>query len=208
MYWAEILHYPLYSHLLRIVLCQAHRPSLSLDRIEIIIYIVQGPKHIYSAKYPEHKLVLAQTTCWKGFIEVELIYKVVVISAAQQSDPVIHVPTSILFQIPSSIDWPLGRIICAIQQVPTGQSFRLLLAEAENSNENDTVGDSLESLDKLYRHRAVAPSPSQSAALRVLVVAQWKQNQLVSMRMPIWSLASTMGQQSGVTVSCGVGRQP
>ena len=34
-----------------------------------------------------------------SFIEVELIYHVVIMSAAQQSDPVIHVHTAMLFQI-------------------------------------------------------------------------------------------------------------
>lgn len=32
------------------------------------------------------------------FIEVELPYKIVIICAAQQSDSLLHVPTSILFQ--------------------------------------------------------------------------------------------------------------
>ena len=36
---------------------------------------------------------------FKSFIEVELTYNVVIISAVQQSDSVIHIHTSILFQI-------------------------------------------------------------------------------------------------------------
>ena len=36
---------------------------------------------------------------FKSFIEVQLIYKVVIISTVQQNDSVIHVHTSILFQI-------------------------------------------------------------------------------------------------------------
>ena len=38
-------------------------------------------------------------TYFLSFIEVELIYNVVIISAVQESDSVIHVHTSILFQI-------------------------------------------------------------------------------------------------------------
>ena len=34
-----------------------------------------------------------------SFIEVQLIYKVVIISAIQQSDSFIHIPISILFQV-------------------------------------------------------------------------------------------------------------
>ena len=36
---------------------------------------------------------------FSSFIEVELIYNVVIISAVQQSDSVIHVHTSIVFHI-------------------------------------------------------------------------------------------------------------
>ena len=37
---------------------------------------------------------------FKSFIQVQLIYNVMTISAVQQSDSVIHIHTSILFQIP------------------------------------------------------------------------------------------------------------
>ena len=56
-----------------------------------------------------------------------LIYNVVIISAIQQSDSVIHMHTPILFQIlfPYRLHRILGRVLCAIQQVPFGQSFHV-----------------------------------------------------------------------------------
>ena len=35
----------------------------------------------------------------KNFIEIELIFNVVIISAVQQSDSIIHIHTSVLFQV-------------------------------------------------------------------------------------------------------------
>ena len=60
-----------------------------------------------------------------SFIEVRLVYGIVTISAVQQSDSVVHVHTSILLQILSHRDYHrlLGRVPCAIQQVPISQSF-------------------------------------------------------------------------------------
>ena len=48
-----------------------------------------------------------------------------IISAVQQSDSIMHADMSILFQILSRIDDHriLGRVLCAIQQVPIDQSF-------------------------------------------------------------------------------------
>ena len=65
--------------------------------------------------------------CFLSFIEMQLIYKVVIISAAQQSDSVTHTDTFILFQIlfPYRLSRMLGRVLCAIQQVPVGQSFHM-----------------------------------------------------------------------------------
>ena len=49
-----------------------------------------------------------------------MVYHVVIISAAQQSDSVIQLHTSILFQILFLMDYHriLGRVPCALQQVP------------------------------------------------------------------------------------------
>ena len=60
-----------------------------------------------------------------SFIKVQLIYNVIV-SALQQSDPVIHIYT-FFFRCFSHIDYCriLGRIPCAIQQVPVGQLFHI-----------------------------------------------------------------------------------
>ena len=55
-----------------------------------------------------------------------MIYKVVVISAVQHSDSVIHIYTFILFQILFPHSQPtLGRVPCAIQPIPIGQSFHI-----------------------------------------------------------------------------------
>ena len=53
------------------------------------------------------------------------MYNIVIISAARHGDSVIHVHTSILFQILSHMDYHriLGRVLCAAWQVPIGQSF-------------------------------------------------------------------------------------
>ena len=52
------------------------------------------------------------------------MYKVAVISAAQQSDSVIHGYISILRSFSHIDDHRiLGRVPCALQQVPVGQSF-------------------------------------------------------------------------------------
>ena len=49
-----------------------------------------------------------------------------IISAVQQSDSVIHIHIPILFQIlfPRNHRM-LGRVLCALQQVPVGQSFHI-----------------------------------------------------------------------------------
>ena len=62
-----------------------------------------------------------------SFIEVELIYKAVIICAVQQSDPVIHIHIIHSLWFFSHIDYHriLGRVPCAIQQVPVGQSFHI-----------------------------------------------------------------------------------
>ena len=51
----------------------------------------------------------------KSFTEVQLIYKVVIIAAVQQSDPATHIHISILSQILFPIDNHriLGRLLCA-----------------------------------------------------------------------------------------------
>ena len=61
---------------------------------------------------------------FKSFIEVELICKVVVISATQQSHPVTyaHTSTSVQMLFPRRV---LGRVLYAVQQVPIGQSFHI-----------------------------------------------------------------------------------
>ena len=63
----------------------------------------------------------------QSFIEVYLIYNVVMISAVQQSDSVIHGRTSILFQILFPHRWSqnMGRVLCALEQVPIGHSFHI-----------------------------------------------------------------------------------
>ena len=62
---------------------------------------------------------------FRSFIEAELMYEAVKTPAVEQSDSVIHVHTSILFQILFHADdsRTLGRAPCAWQQVPIGQSF-------------------------------------------------------------------------------------
>ena len=65
---------------------------------------------------------------FKSFIEVQLIYKVVIISTVQQNDSVIHVHTSILFQIlfPHRLSQNIWQSsLCYIQQVLIGQSFHI-----------------------------------------------------------------------------------
>ena len=62
---------------------------------------------------------------FKSFIEVLLIYNVVLVSAIQQSDSHKHVHNplfQILFPHRHRI---LGRVLCAIQQIPNGQPFHI-----------------------------------------------------------------------------------
>ena len=60
-----------------------------------------------------------------SLIEVQLIYKVVIISAVQQSASVIQIYISFIFF--SHLDYHriLGRVLCAIQQILVGQSFHV-----------------------------------------------------------------------------------
>ena len=62
-----------------------------------------------------------------SFIEIELTYTVMIISAVWQRNSVIHIHTPSLFSVFSHIDYHkiLGRVPCAIQQVPTGQSCHM-----------------------------------------------------------------------------------
>ena len=50
-----------------------------------------------------------------------------IISAVQQSDPVICIHISISLRFFPHIDYhrTLGRVLCAVQQVPNGQSFHI-----------------------------------------------------------------------------------
>lgn len=57
----------------------------------------------------------------KSFIEVEVIYKVI-IPALQQRDSALHMHTSIVLCSYRRIS---GRVLCAKQQVPLGQSLHL-----------------------------------------------------------------------------------
>ena len=63
-----------------------------------------------------------------SFIEVQLTYIVVIISAMQQSDSVIHIHTSILFQIIflHRLSQNFGQSsLCYVHQVPIGQLFHI-----------------------------------------------------------------------------------
>ena len=57
---------------------------------------------------------------FKSFIEVQLIYNVVVIFAVQQSDSIVHIPHPFFFRFVPRLDdhRTLGRVPCAGQRVP------------------------------------------------------------------------------------------
>ena len=65
--------------------------------------------------------------CVFSFIELQLIYSVVIISAVQQSGSFVHTHTSIFFQIlcPYMLLQNIGRVPCAIQQVLINHLFHL-----------------------------------------------------------------------------------
>ena len=56
-----------------------------------------------------------------SFLEAELIYTVVIISAVQESNSVVH-------RSHTHRHRALGRVPCAVQQVPVGQSFHIHLS--------------------------------------------------------------------------------
>ena len=81
------------------------------------------------------------TFSFLSFVEIQLIYKIVIISAVQQSDQVIHIHISILRHF-SHIDYHriLGRVLCDIQQTPVGQSFHIrgaLLSKVDGKGLSD-----------------------------------------------------------------------
>ena len=95
----------------------------------------------------EHK----KSSWFLSLMEVELIYKVVIISAAQQSDSVIHI---LSFGFFSPIDDPriLARVPGAIQQVPTGRSFHMPQCVSANP--------------RAPAHPSYPPPPPKSTLLR------------------------------------------
>ena len=92
---------------------QARQKFTSQRNMEIMLFFPTRPVHFF-------------TFSFLSFVEIQLIYKIVIISAVQQSDQVIHIHISILRHF-SHIDYHriLGRVICDIQQTPVGQSFHI-----------------------------------------------------------------------------------